>query len=131
MHSINHITTGVPSVRVDIPAPDPRKRSVADQQNYGDEVGAHAVLQPQRFENLGVMDKDFLLRRDKDECESILRGAGYVRAEDGAVLDGKWEEVWKRAVSLYDDELALASLDAILLIYGKVIEQETEERLTA
>jgi len=40
---------GVPSVRFDRPAPDPSKRGLADVQNYGDEVGAGPLLNPQRF----------------------------------------------------------------------------------
>lgn len=35
---------GTPSVRTDIPALDPQKRSVADCQNYGDEVGARVEI---------------------------------------------------------------------------------------
>merc|ERR1719230_1964445 len=68
---------GVPSVRSDIPAPAQERRSVADTLNYGDEVGAAALLHPQRFELQGVPDKEFLLRRSKEELQGIVIGAGY------------------------------------------------------
>ena len=106
-------------MRVDIPAPDPSKRSVADEQNYGDEVGAAAVLNPQRFEMLGVPDKEFLLRREKEECADVLKGAGY---EPILFADGLFDELWAKAVKLFDDELELASLDSILYVYGAHLE---------
>ena len=34
---------GVPSIRTDIPAPDPLKRSLANSNSYGDEAGLRSV----------------------------------------------------------------------------------------
>merc|ERR1719152_277071 len=82
---------GVPSICADIPAPDRAKRSVADAQNYGDEAGAAALLHPQRFELMGIPDEDFLLRRPKEELESILQCA--------EVDTSRFGEIWRRTCS--------------------------------
>lgn len=111
---------GTPSVRSDIPGPSLEKRSVADTQNYGNEVGASALLNPQRFELQGVPDKEFLLRRPKDELESILRCCGYTFG------DGVYDELWKQSVKLFEDDLELASLDAFMFIYSDVINDEVK-----
>lgn len=50
------------------------------------------MLTPQRFENLGIADKEFLLRRPKEECQSILKGAGYQLKQD------RFDEIWDKAV---------------------------------
>lgn len=119
---------GVPSVRVDIPAPNPSTRSVADQQNYGDEVGAAAVLNPQRFEMLGVPDKEFLLRREKEELDEILNGAGYKSFFEGEKGSRLFDSLWDTALKLFDDELELASLDSILYCYGNHLEGKIAEK---
>jgi len=49
---------GTPSIRTDLEAP-PGRRSVADLTNYGDEPGAAAVLNPQRFDNKGSRSRVF------------------------------------------------------------------------
>ena len=61
---------GVPSVRTDIPKPE--ARGLADIQNYGDDPGAAALLNPQRFENMGVYDEDFTVPRSKSELRTLL-----------------------------------------------------------
>ena len=52
-------------VRFDIPKPN--TRSMADTQNYGDEVGASSLISPQRFESMGIQDDEFLQRRTRDD----------------------------------------------------------------
>lgn len=116
---------GTPSVRNDIPGPSPEKRSVADTQNYGTEVGASALLNPQRFELQGVPDSEFLLRRSKDELESILKCCGYTFGE------GVYEELWAASVRLFEDDMELVSLDAFMFIYSDVINDEVRQRLGA
>jgi len=107
---------GVPSVRNDLAdcgkAPLSERRSVADTMNYGDEVGASALLRPQRFELQGVPDLEFLHRRPKDELKGIVLGAGY-KFED-ADFDGLYD----KAVALYEDDLNMASLDAFMYVYS-------------
>eukprot|EP00439_Symbiodinium_sp_Y106_P000074 s404_g1.t1 len=105
---------GVPSVRTDIPAPPPGKRSIADNCSYGDECSAAALLNPQRFENRGVPDRDFLIRRSKDDLRDIA-GACDVEGLD-------FNSVWDECVGLFDDGKPLVSLDAMLYVHTKRIE---------
>ncbi|CAD7963089.1 unnamed protein product [Amoebophrya sp. A25] len=112
---------GVPSVRYDIPCPDLGKRGLADMQNYGDEVGAGPLLNPQRFEIRGIMDKDFLLRRDREETRAILKGSGYD-------FDN-FDHLFDAALELFSDDIPLASLDAILYLHGSKVERKVESAL--
>jgi hypothetical protein len=108
---------GTPSVRSDLPAP-PGRRSVADLTNYGDEPGAAALLNPQRFDNKGVPDREFLLRRPKEELQQLVDAGGYSLEE--ASMD--FEEIYEQARDLFDDGIDLVSLDAFLYIYTQRID---------
>jgi hypothetical protein len=108
---------GTPSVRSDLAAPHISKRSVADTQNYGDEVGASSLLRPQRFELQGVPDTEFMHRRPKDELKGIVLGAGY-KFED-VDLDG----IYDKAAALFGDDLNLVSLDAFMYVYSEWINE--------
>jgi hypothetical protein len=112
---------GVPSVRVDLAAPHPHRRSVADTMNYGDEVGAHALLSPQRFELQGVPDNEFLLRRDKNELKSIVVGAGY------KFEDADFDSLFEKALALFEDDKAYVSLDAFMFVYSDWINANVRE----
>lgn len=108
---------GIPSVRTDLAAP-PERRSVADLTNYGDECGAAALLNPQRFDNKGVPDREFLLRRPKEELRELVE-AGGKSMEEGAV---EFDDIYEQAKDLFDDGIDLVSLDAFLYIYTQKIE---------
>ncbi|CAJ1340560.1 unnamed protein product [Effrenium voratum] len=105
---------GVPSVRTDIPAPHPEKRSIADNCSYGDECSAAALLNPQRFDDRGVPDREFLVRRPKEELRALVDNCDV----DGVDFDSLWEE----CVGLFDDGLPLVSLDAMLFVQTRRIE---------
>jgi len=109
---------GLPSVRTDLEAP-PGRRSVADLTNYGDECGAAALLNPQRFDNKGVPDREFLLRRPKEELRALVESGGPSMAE--AALD--FDTIHAQAQDLFDDGLEVVSLDAFLYIYTQKIDQ--------
>eukprot|EP00435_Cladocopium_sp_Y103_P045030 s2397_g12.t2 len=93
---------GVPSVRTDIPAPPPDKRSIADNCSYGDECSAAALLNPQRFDDRG------------DELRALVESCDV----EGVDFDALWEE----SVPLFDDGLPLVSLDAMLFVHTKKLE---------
>jgi hypothetical protein len=112
---------GVPSVRTDLPAP-PGRRSVADMTNYGDECGTAALMNPQRFDDRGVPDREFLLRRPKDELRPLVDAC---RSMDEASMD--FDEIWEKAVDLFDDGIELVSLDAFLYIYTQKIEERVHK----
>jgi hypothetical protein len=108
---------GVPSVRADLSAPHISRRSVADTMNYGDEVGAAALLRPQRFELQGVPDTEFLHRRQKEELKGIVLGAGY------KFEDKDFDGIYDKAAALFEDDLKLASLDAFMYVYSAWINE--------
>lgn len=114
---------GVPSVRVDIPPP--AVRSCADMTNYGDECGAAALLNPQRFDDRGVPDREFLLRRPKEELRSLVDAGGYSLNE--ASMD--FDDLYDQASALFDDDLDLVSLDAFLYVYSQYIDHKVHKRL--
>lgn len=112
---------GVPSVRTDIPAPPPSKRSIAANMSYGDECSAAAVLNPQRFDARNVPDRDFLVRRPKDELRALVR-SGMPGVD--------FEQLWTEALDLFDDDLPLVSLDALLYLQSGKIEQQVARSLS-
>jgi hypothetical protein len=90
--------------------------------NYGDECGAAALLGPQRFDNKGVPDSDFLIRRTHEELRSIIESCPYDMAED-------FDELFEEAVNLFDDGVPLVSLDAILYLHNQQIDTQVSRRL--
>jgi hypothetical protein len=84
---------GTPTVRSDIPKLE--NRSIADNQNYGDDVSAQFLLYPQQFAAMGVDDSEFSCEREKGELIDIF--------SKGGILDGLSEvqvdAVWKTAVA--------------------------------
>jgi len=66
---------GVPNVRTDMPMP--RIRSVADNQNYGDEPDAKELLYPSKHAWKGVAVDDFFAPRNFDEILSVMQCAGF------------------------------------------------------
>lgn len=87
-------TFGVPTVRSDVPMP--AKRSVSDNQNYGDDVSAQALIQPSRFAPVGVDDTDFVAQRPPEEIRDIFEKIGI------SLDDHEFSQVWKRAATGYD-----------------------------
>jgi len=73
---------GVPNVRTDVPLP--RIRSVADNQNYGDEADAKELLYPAKSAWKGVQPDDFFQPRSLDEIMSVMECAGFDLTSDQA-----------------------------------------------
>ena len=71
---------GTPSVRSDIPKY--ARRSVADNQNYGDDVNAQFLLHPSQFAALGVEDEEFIKPRSKSYIKSLFLDTGYGLTEE-------------------------------------------------
>ncbi|OQR95407.1 hypothetical protein THRCLA_07905 [Thraustotheca clavata] len=66
---------GVPSIRSDVVPP--QKRSLADAQNYGDDVAAQELLYPQHYSSLGVQDTEFSQPRTKQYLADLFAKIGY------------------------------------------------------
>ncbi|CAG9463987.1 unnamed protein product [Pedinophyceae sp. YPF-701] len=77
---------GVPTVRTDLPMPQPGSRSVADAQNYGNEPDAAALLFPAGFVSDDILTQPISLEEAKELCD-----AAGVQIEE-AVAARAWEE---------------------------------------
>jgi EF-hand domain-containing family member B len=85
-------TFGCPTIRTDIKPP--KKRSVGDNNNYGDDTNAYALLHPAQYAGMGVEDADFLQHRDVQELRKLFANAGMV------LSDGDFNQVYGRALQL-------------------------------
>ena len=61
---------GAPSIRSDLNAP--KVKSVADNQNYGNELGAFSLIYPSNALNGGLADEEYLSPRSADELFEIF-----------------------------------------------------------
>ena len=80
---------GVPTLRHDIHKPS--KRSISDNQNYGDDTNAAQLVRPDRFCTQGVEDDDFHRARPQDEVREIYEGIGTMLDND------EFAKIWWRA----------------------------------
>ncbi|CAD8057130.1 unnamed protein product [Paramecium sonneborni] len=93
---------GVPAIRNDIIKKG--MKSVADPQNYGDEVPAVALLFPEKFSHMGLSEQDFLSLRRKQEIKEIFESIGIKYGI------GKFEGIFKRAKEIQninDDKVSV------------------------
>ena len=73
-------TFGCPTIRTDVKPP--KKRSVGDGQNYGDDTNAFALLHPAQFAGMGVDDEDFIELRTRDDVKDIFKTCGIELDDD-------------------------------------------------
>jgi hypothetical protein len=85
---------GCPTVRADIPQPE--RKSVSDNQNYGDDVNAQFLLYPPQFAYGGVEDEDFIQQRDAGDIREIFENIGY------KLSDAQFRNVWAAAAANHD-----------------------------
>ena len=71
---------GAPTIRTDIPAPG--TKSVADNNNYGNEPDALTLLYPSTAAERGVFDEDYIQLRPKEEMKTFLGVCGIEGLED-------------------------------------------------
>eukprot|EP00656_Telonema_subtile_P034871 TRINITY_DN3889_c0_g1_i1.p1 TRINITY_DN3889_c0_g1~~TRINITY_DN3889_c0_g1_i1.p1 ORF type:complete len:437 (-),score=104.55 TRINITY_DN3889_c0_g1_i1:229-1539(-) len=88
---------GVPNVRTDRPVP--QIRSVADDQNYGDEANAKELLYPSTHAWKGVSLDDFYQPRGFDELFSVMQCSGFDLSEEQA------NQVYNEAANGHPDGL--------------------------
>jgi hypothetical protein len=70
-------TFGCPSIRNDIPAPAVQRRSIADSQNYGDDVPAQDLINPPAFSDLAIGPMAMSEGRNKDQMLQLFERIGY------------------------------------------------------
>ncbi len=84
---------GAPTIRTDLMPP--LLKSVADNQNYGNEPDSFSLIYPVTAADRGLDEDDFARERDGAEMASILRATGLLG--EGAQLS---EEAFKAAYSI-------------------------------
>jgi hypothetical protein len=68
---------GVPSIRSDIPHKDISHRSLADSQNYGDDLPAQDLITPPSFADMSIGPLAMSEPRSKDRIIQLFRRIGY------------------------------------------------------
>ncbi|GAQ80676.1 hypothetical protein KFL_000590290 [Klebsormidium nitens] len=86
---------GVPTIRRDV-VRHGKIRSVADNQNYGDEPDAARLLKPLPGADRGVTEEDYLQAMSRPEMYAFMNRAGI------DLEDGTFEAVFDRAMQLED-----------------------------
>ena len=87
-NSITDRVYGLPSIRTDIPKPELSQRSVANIYNYGDDLGTYSLIHPQRFQNMGVSDEQFLEDKSKLDMHELVTSANL------GIDDVTFDKVW-------------------------------------
>ncbi len=80
---------GCPSIRSDIPAVHPSRRSLADSQNYGDDVPAQDLINPPAFSDLAIGPTSLNEEKSKAVLVALFKRIGY--SFDPAVSDAIFE----------------------------------------
>jgi len=75
---------GCPSIRNDIPALPPHRRSLADSQNYGDDVPAQDLINPPAFSDLAIGPTIMQERKTKEKLLELFARIGYTFNADTA-----------------------------------------------
>jgi len=68
---------GCPSIRSDLPAGNPNKRSLADSQNYGDDVPAQDLINPPTFSDLAIDALAMSQRKTKAQLVALFAKIGF------------------------------------------------------
>lgn len=105
---LTKVPLGVPTVRTDIKAPPPERRSVSNSTNWGDDPDAIGVIFPGKYQWQGVNEADFKALRNALELRSILEGAGY------ELTDADFEDVFFNAAAGNDTASVEATMEAAL-----------------
>ena len=76
---------GAPTIRTDLTAP--KVKSVADNQNYGNELGAFSLIYPSDALNDGLEEDEYLRLRAPEDLYEIFENSG--------IMQGKGVDVFK------------------------------------
>ena len=69
---------GCPSIRTDLPNPIPvNKRSVANSQNYGDDVSAADLVNPPAYSDLNIDASSMFMPRSKEYLVQLFQKIGF------------------------------------------------------
>lgn len=73
---------GCPSIRSDIPALEPSRRSLADSQNYGDDVPAQDLINPPAFSDLAIGPLALNEKHPRSKILDLFARIGYNLGEE-------------------------------------------------
>lgn len=79
---------GCPSIRTDIPN---NSRSIADTQNYGEDLDAGDLLRPSLFSSFGLEENEFIKPRSKGYLKKLFRSCGL------DIDECTFEQIFKKA----------------------------------
>ncbi len=77
MHILQDRAYGCPSIRSDLPAGNPTRRSLADSQNYGDDVPAQDLINPPAFSDLAIDPMAMSQRKNFAHLRQLFEKIGY------------------------------------------------------
>jgi len=92
---------GTPSIRLDLPRPT--IRSVADDQNYGDEPNGKGLIYPENFACDGVSEEDFRIQRTPNQIRAVFKAMG------AEFTDAEFQRICELASKLYEGVLSVDS----------------------
>ena len=70
---------GAPSIRTDLSAP--KVKSVADNQNYGNEPDAFSLIYPSEALNGGLEEDEFVILKTKEELKEVFDQSGFLEGK--------------------------------------------------
>lgn len=83
---------GCPSIRTDLPHASSTRRSLADSQNYGDDVPAQDLINPPAFSDLAIKPSAMSELRTKEKLQEVFRKIGFDVSDDIQVRDAIFDE---------------------------------------
>ena len=107
---------GCPTIRSDIPKYE--RRSIADTQNYGDDVNAQYLLHPGPFVAIGIEESDFQDVYPKHEIIDIFVNAGIIQGPEHG------EVVWDRMGAADNERVTLLAFQQT--VNGMIEEAEID-----
>lgn len=104
---------GVPTVRHDIVAPLFEKRSIGNNINYGDDLGAYPLLFPNKWRFQGISEEDFQGPRGVNDLHDLFEKAGLKMEPES------FSDLFQEAAAKYGDGANKVSLDAMIQVYSQ------------
>jgi hypothetical protein len=88
---------GCPTIRYDIKPP--KKKSIADTQNYGKEPAVQASLFPNKFIHKGLTEDDFDTLMEKEEIKSLVIESGALDSMQ------EFDQIFEKACHNFSSEI--------------------------
>jgi hypothetical protein len=111
--SMDDRSYGCPSIRSDIPCLPVQRRSLADSQNYGDDVPAQDLINPPMFSDLAIAPMIMESHKTKQELTQLFSRIGYefdAKTSD-AIFEAAAGGQGTTTINAYRNQLNLFILD--------------------